>query len=71
MNEKAYINQLFGEKAYFQEGFTFLISLLFLTTGIAYAIGAKTIKSDKELIDKASNYLKDIGQLCALIFFAS
>ena len=71
MNEKAYINQLFGEKAYFQEGFTFLISLLFLVTGIAYAIGAKTIKSDKELIDKASNYLKDIGQLCALIFFAS
>lgn len=71
MNEKAYINQLFGEKAYFQEGFTFLISFLFLSTGIAYAIGAKTIKSDKELIEKASYYLKDIGQLCALVFFAS
>lgn len=71
MNEKAYINQLFGEKAYFQEGFTFLISLLFFSTGIAYAIGSKTIKNDKELIDKASYYLKDIGQLCALIFVAS
>ena len=71
MSEKAYINQLFGEKAYFQEGFTFLISLLFLLTGIAYAIGAKTTKSDKELIDKASHYLKDVGQLCALIFFAA
>ena len=71
MSEKAYINQLFGEKAYFQEGFTFLISMLFLATGIAYSIGAKTIKSDKDLIDKASNYLKNIGQLCALIFFAA
>jgi len=71
MNEKAYINQLFGEKAYFQEGFTILISFLFFSTGIAYAIGAKTLKNDKELIDKASHYLKDIGQLCVLIFFAS
>ena len=70
-NEKAYINQLFGEKAYFQEGFTFLISILFLSTGIAYAIGARTTKSDKDLIDKACNYLKDVGQLCAIIFFAS
>ena len=70
-SEKAYINQLFGAKAYFQEGFTCLISLLFFCTGIAYAIGAKTIKNDKELIDKASNYLKDIGQLCVLIFFAA
>ena len=71
MNEKAYINQLFGEKAYFQEGFTYLISILFFSIGIAYAIGAKTIKNDKELIDKATHYLKDIGQLCVLIFFAS
>lgn len=71
MNENAYINQLFGEKAYFQEGFTYLISMLFLVTGIAYAIGAKTIKNDKELIDKASKYLKDVGGLIALIFFAA
>ena len=27
MNEKAYINQLFGDNAYFQSGFTFLISI--------------------------------------------
>ena len=71
LNEKAYINQLFGENAYFQEGFTFLISVLFLALGIAYSIGAKTIKSDKELVEKSGIYLKDVGQLCALIFFAS
>ena len=71
MNEKAYINQLFGENAYFQEGFTFMISIMFLCVGVAYAIGAKTFKSDKELIDKSSFYLKDIGTLCVLIFFAA
>lgn len=71
MNEKVYINQLFGEKAYFQESFTYLISILFISSGIAYAIGAKTIKSDKELVEKSSHYLKDVGYLVALIFFAA
>lgn len=71
MNERAYINQLFGENSYFQDGFTFLISILFLALGVAYAIGAKSIKSDKELVEKASVYLKDVGHLCVLIFFAS
>ena len=70
-NERIYINQLFGENSYFQDGFTFLISMMFLIMGCAYAIGAKTIKSDKELIEKASVYLKDVGYLCALIFFAA
>ncbi len=71
MNESAYINQLFGENSYFQEGFTLLTSLLFLVTGIAYAFGAKTIKNDRELISKASEYLKDVGYLVVLVFFAS
>ncbi len=71
MSETAYINQLFGENAYFQEGFTFLVSILFLATGIAYGIGAKTIKSDKDLVEKASVYLKDVGYLVALVFFAA
>lgn len=71
LNEKAYINQLFGVNSYFQEGFTFLISMMFLVVGLAYGIAAKTIKSDKDLIEKASIYLKDVGYLSALIFFAS
>ena len=71
MNEKAYIYQLFGENAYFQEGFTFLISMMFLIVGVAYGIGAKTFKSDKDLIEKASVYLKDVGLLAGLVFFAA
>ena len=71
MNESAYINQLFGVNSYFQDGFTYLVSILFLVMGIAYAIGAKSIKNDKELIEKSSFYLKDVGYLVVLIFFAA
>ena len=71
MNEKAYINKLFGENSYFQDGFTFMISVLFLVLGVAYAKGAKTAKNDRDLIEKSSNYLKDVGYIGALIFFAA
>lgn len=69
MNEYAYVNQLFGENSYFQSGFTYLVSILFLAVGIAYAIGAKTLKNDKELIEKVSVFFKDIGGLIVTMFF--
>lgn len=69
MNESTYVGQLFGENAYFQSGFTYLISIWFLTTGLAYALGAKTIKNDKELIEKISGFFKDIGGLIITMFF--
>lgn len=71
MNEKAYISRLFGPNSYFQDGFTFMVSMLFLIVGISYALGAKTIKNDKDLVEKASFYLKDVGYIIALIFFFS
>ena len=69
MDEYAYVNQLFGENSYFQSGFTFLVSIWFLVVGIAYALGAKTLKNDKELIEKISVFFKDIGGLVVTIFF--
>lgn len=71
MKEATYLKQLFGSNSYFQDGFTYMVSIFFAVTGIAYGIGAKTIKSDKQLIEKASDYAKNIGSLIALIFFAS
>ena len=69
MNEYAYVNQLFGENSYFQSGFTYLVSILFLAVGIAYAVGAKTIKNDKELIEKITFFFKNVGGLIVTIFF--
>ncbi len=69
MSESTYVKQLFGSNSYFQSGFTFLTSIWFLIVGIAYALGAKTIKNDKELIEKVSVFFKDIGGLVVTMFF--
>lgn len=66
-----YVAQVFGENAYFQDGFTFLIALYFIIIGLAYAKGAKTMKNDKEFITEAGNYMSNVGSLVILIFFAS
>jgi len=69
--QTSYAYQLFGENSYFVDGFTYMLSLLLIVSGIAYAIGSKSVKNDKELIEKAGNYLKELGILLAMIFFAS
>lgn len=71
MKEKIYLNQLFGDNAYFQKGFTYLVSLMFIISGIAYGIGSKSIKTDKELIENASKKFSNIGSIILLIFTAS
>ena len=43
MNETTYLGQVFGDNSYFQDGFTYMVSIFLLATGIAYGIGAKTI----------------------------
>lgn len=69
--EKAYVDQLFGANSYFQDGFTYLLAIFFAVTGIAYGLGAKTIKDDQELIKKAGEQLSKIGELLIILFFAT
>ncbi len=71
MNETTYLNQLFGVNSYFQDGFTFIITIFFLVTGIAYAKGAKTLKNDRELFELSTNYMIEIASLISLLFFAA
>jgi len=71
MNEKIYLNQLFGENSYFQDGFSFLVSLVFILAGIAYGIGSKSIKNDKDIIENASKKFSNIGSIFILIFVVS
>lgn len=68
MNENTYVNQLFGENSYFQDGFTYLVSLVFILSGIAYGFGSKTIKNDKEIINNASKKFQGVGSIIILIF---
>lgn len=71
LKESAYVYQLFGSNSYFQDGFTYMVAIMLTLTGIAYGISAKTINSDRQLIEKLHEKTKDIGYIVILIFFAS
>ena len=71
MSENTYVGQLFGENSYLQDGFTYMVALFFVIAGIAYGIGAKSIKDDKTLIEKSSKNLSNVGSVLILIFVVS
>ena len=71
MKANTYVDQLFGEYSYFQDGFTFMVAMLFLLAGLAYGIGAKTIKSDNDVMRGYKKYMNDIGEIVVLIFLAA
>ena len=71
MTEKTYLNQLFGDTSYFQSGFTYLVTLLLVITGLAYGFGAKTIKNDKELIEEIGKKFSKTTYIFVLIFVVS
>ena len=71
LSEKTYLKQVFGSNSYFQDGFTYMISLFFAVTGLAYAIGSKSIRTGKELTTKTVGYFNNIGELIITLFFAS
>lgn len=71
MKETAYVNQLFGQNAYFQDGFTFIVSIFFVLAGIAYGIGSKSIKNDRNIIENASKKFNSLGSMFMLIFVVS
>lgn len=70
-SQESYAYQLFGETSYFVDGFTYMLSLFLIITGVAYAVGAKSVKNDKELVQKVGKNLKSLGIILALVFFAA
>ncbi len=71
MNETTYSKQIFGDNSYFQDGFTYMMSLLFIVTGLAYGIGSKKFKNDRDVFEGSHDNLRDLGGILILIFFAS
>ena len=71
MKERTYLNQLFGDNSYFQDGFTYIVSLFFTIAGIAYGIGSKSVKNHKEIIENASKKFNNLGSIFILIFVVS
>ncbi len=71
MSEKTYLKQIFGDNSYFQDGFTYMMSLLFIITGLFYGIGSRKFKNDKDIFEKSHDNLRDLGGVIILIFLAS
>ena len=71
MNENTYLNQVFGDNSYFKNSFTYLVSLFFCITGLAYGVAAHTIKSDHNLIEKVSVKFSKLGSVFLLMFVAA
>jgi len=67
----SYVDQIFGENALFQSSFTYMVAIFFVLTGIAYALGAKTFKNDKEFVEEAASKFKNIGSIILLMFVFS
>jgi aminobenzoyl-glutamate transport protein len=55
----------------FMASLVFLIMIVFLVTGLAYGIGAKTIKSVDDAIDAVTKTFADLGGLLFLFFIIS
>lgn len=70
-SQTLYIDKLFGYNSFFNQGFVFVITLFFFLIGLAYGIGAKTIKNNQDLVECLGHSLDGIGKTLVLIFFAS
>ena len=55
----------------FMSGIIFFMMLLFLIPGIAFGIGAGTIKSDKDIVDMMTKGISGLSNFMVLIFFAA
>lgn len=71
MEEDTYLGQLFGTNSYFQDGFTYMMALLLTLVGVAYGIGAKSIKNDKDIINGCKETFVPMGEILMLIFVIS
>jgi aminobenzoyl-glutamate transport protein len=60
-----------GSISPFMDSLVFLIMLVFLATGLAYGVGARTIKSVQDGIDAVTKTFSDLGGLLFLFFVIS
>ena len=66
-----YIDMLFGAKSLFNQGFIFIVTLLFAIIGFGYGVMCKTIKNAKDVTESLAYSLDNIGNIMVLLFFAS
>lgn len=66
-----YIDKLFGMDSFFNSGFVFVVTFLFVIVGLLYGLGTKSIENHRDICNYLSHSLDGIGKIIVLIFFAS
>ncbi len=66
-----YIDKLFSYNSFFSNGFVFVVSMFFLSLGLFYGLGARTIKNNKDFVDALGHSLDGIGKTLVIILAAS
>lgn len=70
-HQTLYIDKLFGYNSFFNQGFVFVVTLLFVILGLSYGLATKSIKNQKDFGEAIAYSLDGIGKILVLIFFAS
>lgn len=70
-SQVAYIDKLFSVNSFFNNGFVFVVTILFIILGLFYGIGYKSIKNHKDFCDYLGHSLDGIGNMLVMIFLAS
>ena len=55
----------------FMDSIVVIISLFFFVPGVAYGIGSKTVKNDKDVVDLMGKSMATMGGYIVLVFFAA
>ena len=66
-----YIDMVFGAKSLFNQGFVFIVTVLFAIIGFGYGFMTKSIRSSKDVSESLSYSLDGVGYILVLMFFAS
>ena len=66
-----YIDKLFGANSLFNQGFIFIVTVLFSIIGFGYGIMTKSIRHSKDVTESLAYSLDGIGNILVLLFFAS
>ncbi len=70
-SEDTYLKQIFGDNSYFQDGFAYMISLLFIVSGLVYGFVSKKFKNNTDMLNSCKEPLAKIGTVLLLLFVAS
>ena len=66
-----YIDMVFGAKSLFNQGFVFIVTVLFAIIGFGYGFMTKSIRHSKDVSESLAYSLDGVGNILVLMFFAS